>query len=38
MGDTGSLTIGLVLGLLTLKLMTADTIYASLHFHPSNYH
>jgi len=34
MGDTGSLTIGLVLGLLTLKLMTADAIYASLHFNP----
>ena len=34
MGDTGSLTIGLVLGLLTLKLMTADAIYASLHFYP----
>jgi len=34
MGDTGSLTIGLVLGLLTLKLMTADAVYASLHFNP----
>ena len=34
MGDTGSLTIGLVLGLLTLKLMTADAIYTSLHFYP----
>jgi UDP-GlcNAc:undecaprenyl-phosphate GlcNAc-1-phosphate transferase len=34
MGDTGSLTIGLVLGLLTLKLMTADAINASLHFNP----
>jgi UDP-GlcNAc:undecaprenyl-phosphate GlcNAc-1-phosphate transferase len=34
MGDTGSLTIGLVLGLLTLKLMTADAVYASLHFYP----
>ncbi len=34
MGDTGSLTIGLVLGLLTLKLMTADAIYVSLHFNP----
>jgi UDP-GlcNAc:undecaprenyl-phosphate GlcNAc-1-phosphate transferase len=34
MGDTGSLTIGLVLGLLTLKLMTAEAIYASLHFNP----
>ena len=34
MGDTGSLSIGLVLGLLTLKLMTADAIYASLHFSP----
>ena len=34
MGDTGSLTIGLVLGLLTLKLMTADAIYTSLHFQP----
>ena len=34
MGDTGSLTIGLVLGLLTLKLMTADSVYASLHFNP----
>ena len=34
MGDTGSLTIGLVLGLLTLKLMAADAIYASLHFSP----
>jgi UDP-GlcNAc:undecaprenyl-phosphate GlcNAc-1-phosphate transferase len=34
MGDTGSLTIGLVLGLLTLKLMTADAIYTSLHFSP----
>ena len=35
MGDTGSLTIGLVLGLLTLKLMTADAVYASLHFSPN---
>jgi UDP-GlcNAc:undecaprenyl-phosphate GlcNAc-1-phosphate transferase len=35
MGDTGSLTIGLVLGLLTLKLMTADAVYASLHFNPN---
>ena len=34
MGDTGSLTIGLVLGLLTLKLMAADAIYTSLHFSP----
>ncbi len=34
MGDTGSLTIGLVLGLLTLKLMTADAVFASLHFYP----
>ena len=34
MGDTGSLTIGLVLGLLTLKLMTADGVYTSLHFQP----
>jgi UDP-GlcNAc:undecaprenyl-phosphate GlcNAc-1-phosphate transferase len=34
MGDTGSLTIGLVLGLLTLKLMTADAIDTSLHFNP----
>jgi UDP-GlcNAc:undecaprenyl-phosphate GlcNAc-1-phosphate transferase len=34
MGDTGSLTIGLVLGLLTLKLMAADAVYASLHFEP----
>ena len=34
MGDTGSLTIGLVLGLLTLKLMTADAIGTSLHFNP----
>ena len=34
MGDTGSLTIGLVLGLLTLKLMTADAVYTSLHFEP----
>ena len=35
MGDTGSLTIGLVLGLLTLKLMTADGVYTSLHFYPN---
>jgi UDP-GlcNAc:undecaprenyl-phosphate GlcNAc-1-phosphate transferase len=35
MGDTGSLTIGLVLGLLTLKLMTADAIDSSLHFNPN---
>lgn len=34
MGDTGSLTIGLVLGLLTLKLMTADAVYTSLYFNP----
>jgi UDP-GlcNAc:undecaprenyl-phosphate GlcNAc-1-phosphate transferase len=34
MGDTGSLTIGLVLGLLTLKLMTAEAIDTSLHFNP----
>jgi UDP-GlcNAc:undecaprenyl-phosphate GlcNAc-1-phosphate transferase len=34
MGDTGSLTIGLVLGLLTLKLMTANAIDTSLHFNP----
>ena len=34
MGDTGSLTIGLVLGLLTLKLMAADAVYTSLHFYP----
>ncbi len=34
MGDTGSLTIGLVLGLLTLKLMAADAVYTSLHFEP----
>jgi len=32
MGDTGSLTIGLVLGLLTLKLMSSDTIYTALNF------
>jgi UDP-N-acetylmuramyl pentapeptide phosphotransferase/UDP-N-acetylglucosamine-1-phosphate transferase len=35
MGDTGSLTIGLVLGLLTLKLMTADAVSTSLHFNPN---
>jgi len=34
MGDTGSLSIGLVLGLLTLKLMTADSVYTALHFNP----
>ena len=34
MGDTGSLTIGLVLGLLTLKLMTADAVDTALHFNP----
>ena len=34
MGDTGSLTIGLVLGLLTLKLMAADAVYTSLNFQP----
>ena len=32
MGDTGSLTIGLVLGLLTLKLMCSDAIYTALNF------
>jgi UDP-GlcNAc:undecaprenyl-phosphate GlcNAc-1-phosphate transferase len=35
MGDTGSLIIGLVLGLFTLKLMTADSIDSSLHLNPS---
>jgi len=34
MGDTGSLMIGLVLGLLTLKLMTAEAVYTSLNFQP----
>jgi len=34
MGDTGSLSIGLVLGLLTLKLMSADAVYTSLNFNP----
>ena len=34
MGDTGSLSIGLVLGLLTLKLMSADAVYTSLNFEP----
>ena len=32
MGDTGSLSIGLVLGLLTLKLMTSDAVYTALNF------
>jgi UDP-N-acetylmuramyl pentapeptide phosphotransferase/UDP-N-acetylglucosamine-1-phosphate transferase len=35
MGDTGSLSIGLVLGLLTLKLMSSNSIEAALHFNPS---
>tara|TARA_B110000208_G_scaffold39716_1_gene52716 strand:+ start:231 stop:1334 length:1104 start_codon:yes stop_codon:yes gene_type:complete len=34
MGDTGSLTIGLVLGMLTLKLMTAEAIDTSLSLNP----
>ena len=34
MGDTGSLTIGLVLGMLTLKIMTADAIETSLSLNP----
>ncbi len=36
MGDTGSLVIGLVLGLLTLKLVSSgDSVYASLSFNSS---
>ena len=32
MGDTGSLVVGLVLGMLTLKIMSSDSVYLALHF------
>ena len=32
MGYTGSLVVGLVLGMLTLKIMSSDSVYLALHF------